>query len=319
MLGSNVAAHEIHHIPEHWFSYPEPDASLHYLLGLIYIFLTFFALTGNGLVIWVFSSAKQLRSSSNFFVVNLAIADFMMMLKTPIFIYNSFHTGFELGHFYCQVFATVGSMSGILQATTNTCIAYDRYRTISSPMDGRMSKGKAISMVLFTWAYAVPWTLMPLTEYWGRFVPEGFLTSCTFDYLTNTMENKLFVFFIFICAYFIPMLLIMFYYSQIVGHVINHEKALKEQAKKMNVESLRSGEKASASAEIRIAKAAIGICALFVASWTPYAVLALIGAFGNQAMLTPGVTMIPALCCKLVACIDPYVYAISHPRYRSVT
>lgn len=58
--------------------------------------------------------------------------------------------------------------------------------------------------------------------------------------------------------------------------------SLKIKAKKMNVESLRSGDKASQSAEIRIAKTAIGICALFVASWTPYAILALIGAFGNQ-------------------------------------
>jgi r-opsin len=50
----------------------------------------------------------------------------------------------------------------------------------------------------------------------------------------------------------------------------------------MNVESLRSGDKAATSAEIRIAKTAIGICSLFVAAWTPYAVLALVGAFGNQ-------------------------------------
>jgi len=26
--------------------------------------------------------------------------------------------------------------------------------------------------------------------------------------------------------------------------------------------------------------------------------------------------MVPAVCCKLVACFDPYVYAISHPRFR---
>lgn len=50
----------------------------------------------------------------------------------------------------------------------------------------------------------------------------------------------------------------------------------------MNVESLRSGDQAAESAEVRIAKTAIGICGLFVASWTPYAVCALIGAFGNQ-------------------------------------
>lgn len=44
--------------------------------------------------------------------------------------------------------------------------------------------------------------------------------------------------------------------------------------------------------------------------------MALIGAFGDKALLTPGVTMIPACTCKFVACLDPYVYAISHPKYR---
>jgi r-opsin len=97
------------------------------------------------------------------------------------------------------------------------------------------------------------------------------------------MNNKLFVFFIFIFAYCVPMFSIIFFYSQIVGHICAHEKALREQAKKMNVDSLRSGEKDGAdSAEVRIAKTAIGICSLFVASWTPYAVVALLGAFGNQ-------------------------------------
>lgn len=85
----------------------------------------------------------------------------------------------------------------------------------------------------------------------------------------------------------------------------------------MNVESLRSNQnQTNQSAEIRIAKAAITICFLFVAAWTPYAVLAMIGAFGNQSLITPISSMIPACACKLVACLDPYVYAISHPRYR---
>jgi r-opsin len=50
----------------------------------------------------------------------------------------------------------------------------------------------------------------------------------------------------------------------------------------MNVESLRSGDQSAESAEVRIAKTAIGICSLFVASWTPYAIVALMGVFGNQ-------------------------------------
>ena len=109
---------------------------------------------------------------------------------------------------------------------------------------------------------------------------------------------------IFTFSYVIPMSMIIYFYSQIVSHVINHEKALKEQAKKMNVESLRSNaDTQKMSVEVRIAKTAITVCAL-------------IGAFGDQSLLTPGVTMIPAVCCKFVACVDPWVYAISHPKYR---
>jgi r-opsin len=164
---------------------------------------------------------------------------------------------------------------------------------------------------------SIPWAVVPALELWGRYVPEGYLTSCTFDYLTDSFDNHMFVGTIFTFSYVIPMSMIIYYYSQIVSHVVNHEKALKAQAKKMNVESLRSNQDtAKASVEVRIAKACITVCFLFVASWTPYAVLALIGAFGDKSLLTPGVTMIPACTCKFVACLDPYVYAISHPRYR---
>lgn len=181
-------------------------------------------------------------------------------------------------------------------------------------------------MIGVVWAYTIPWAVLPLLEIWGRFVPgtcnlnyiviyinfiviyqcmnisniniyinfitEGFLTQCTFDYLTDTFDNHMFVAVIFTCSYVIPMSMIIYYYSQIVSHVVNHEKALREQAKKMNVESLRSNQnQANESAEIRIAKAAITICFLFVASWTPYAILALVGAFGDHNLLTPGVSI----------------------------
>ncbi|XP_053690066.1 opsin, ultraviolet-sensitive-like [Sabethes cyaneus] len=316
-LGWNVAPEDLPHIPEHWLKYPEPESSLHYLLGLLYIAFTIFSLVGNGLVIWIFSSAKSLRTPSNIFVVNLAICDFIMMLKTPIFIYNSFTKGFTTGFLGCQIFAFMGSISGIGASATNACIAYDRYNTIARPFEGRLTHTKAIFVTCMVWAYVIPWSTLPLLEIWGRYVPEGYLTSCTFDYLTNTFDTRMFVGAIFTFSYVLPMSLIIYYYSQIVSHVVNHEKALREQAKKMNVDSLRSNQsQANTTVEVRIAKAAITVCFLFVASWTPYAVLALIGAFGNQSLLTPGVTMFPACACKFVACLDPYVYAISHPRYR---
>jgi r-opsin len=92
---------------------------------------------------------------------------------------------------------------------------------------------------------------------------------------------------------------------------------MKQQAEKMNVKSLAANKDTNAqSVEIRIAKAAFTIFFMFLCAWTPYGIVSLIGAFGNRNLLTPVATMIPAVACKIVSCLDPWIYAISHPRYR---
>ncbi|XP_063853659.1 opsin, ultraviolet-sensitive-like [Scylla paramamosain] len=318
MLGWNTPLEYMEFVHPYWKTFEAPNPFLHYMLAVFYIFFMFAALVGNGVVIWVFTSAKSLRTPSNMFVINLALLDFIMMVKTPVFIVNSFNEGPVWGKLGCDVFALLGSYSGIGGAMTNAAIAYDRYKTIAKPFEAKMSKVKAFLMVLGVWIYATPWCLLPLFGVWGRFVPEGFLTTCSFDYLTETFENRAFVAAIFFFAYIIPGLMIVYFYSQIYGHVRAHERAMREQAKKMNVENLRSvgKEDQEKSAEIRIAKVCMGLFFMFLVSWTPYAVVALIGAFGNRSVLTPLVSMLPALNCKFVACIDPWVYAINHPRYR---
>jgi r-opsin len=165
------------------------------------------------------------------------------------------------------------------------------------------------------------------------------LTTCSFDFLTQDDDTRVFTACIFVWAYAIPLLFIAIFYTKLFNHIMAHEKMLKDQAKKMNVQSLSNKDANSESVELRIAKACFTIFFLYVCAWTPYAIVALIGSFGNQSLLTPVATMIPAVCAKIVSCIDrkqfiyhfiiyyswtflfPYaawVYAISHPRYRAV-
>lgn len=53
----------------------------------------------------------------------------------------------------------------------------------------------------------------------------------------------------------------------------------------------------------------------FVA-WTPYAAVSLIGISNNGHVLTPLSSMLPATVAKIAACIDPYIYVLSHPKIR---
>nr|QPZ55120.1 BRh2 [Eumaeus atala] len=318
VLGWNYPEEYHFMVQEHWRSYPAISKYWHYGLAFIYTMLFLASITGNGIVIWIFSTSKSLRSPSNMFVINLAVFDVMMMIEMPMFVVNSFSQHIVGYQAMCNVYASLGSISGFGGAITNAVIAYDRYKTISCPLDGRVTKTQALLLILFTWAWALPFTVLPAFQLWSKFVPEGFLTTCSFDYLTDDSDTKIFVLSCCVWSYFIPIIILCYYYFQLFGAVRNHEKMLREQAKKMNVKSLASNkEDGGKSVEIRIAKVAFTIFFLFICAWTPYAFVTLVGAFGDRSILTPVATMVPAVCAKTVSCIDPWVYAINHPRYRA--
>ena len=62
------------------------------------------------------------------FVINLALMDFIMMVKTPVFIINSFNDGPVWGKLGCDIFGLMGAFSAIGASASNAVIAYDRYK-----------------------------------------------------------------------------------------------------------------------------------------------------------------------------------------------
>ncbi|CAG7821775.1 unnamed protein product [Allacma fusca] len=304
-----------------WTQFPPANPMINWILAFVYSLLWVVNFVGNGAVIHVFATNRSLRSPSNLLVVNLAIADFCMMLSQgPLYIFNVFYSRWWYwGVLGCEIYGITGGLFGIGAIWTMVAIGYDRYVVITNSISGpRLTNGKSVCMILFIWSYALGVTLPPFLKYWGRFVPEGLLSTCTFDYLTDTLEIKAFVAYIFTMAYVIPLTILTFCYSRIVMAVFAHEKTLREQAKKMNVDSLRtSGDQKEQSMEIKIAKASLTAVFLWIAIWTPYATVVLTGAFGKRELITPVVSQIPSVACKFAACLNPLVFAISHPKFQA--
>nr|BAQ54731.1 opsin, short-wavelength sensitive type [Orthetrum albistylum] len=316
-LGSKIDEDYLSYVHPHWRQYKSPAMYQHFLLGIVYTVIFFMGMMGNGLVLIAFFTTKPLRTPSNVFVANLAIFDTIMMFHLPFFVLNSIVEGQIFGKIGCDLYACAGAISGMGAAITNSAIAFDRYRTIAFPLDGRLGMKAAVGLVAGTWFWALPFSLLPFFELWSRFAPEGYLTTCSFDYLTEGKATQLFTITIFVWAYIIPLLLIALFYSRIISHVREHEKMLREQAKRMNVKSLSQGSGDEKSAEIKIAKVAITIVFMFICGWTPYALVAILGCFTDRSLMTPTFSMIPAVACKTVACIDPWIYAINHPRFKA--
>lgn len=83
----------------------------------------------------------------------------------------------------------------------------------------------------------------------------------------------------------------------------------------MNVESLRSNAQSSAeTAEVRIAKVAVTNVSLWAAIWSPYAFVVLLAVIGSKGTITPLVSQIPSFMAKTASCLNPIIYAMSHPK-----
>ncbi|XP_053674238.1 opsin, ultraviolet-sensitive [Anopheles nili] len=290
-----------------WLQFEPPTTGEHYLLAMFYFLMMLFGVIGNALVIFMFYRYRSLRTPANYLVMNLAVADFIIMMEAPLFIYNSFHQGPALGSVGCTVYALMGAIGGTVAIATLTVISIDRYNVVVYPLNPNRSttKLKCYFLIAFTWAYGLLFAIMPALEIGlSSYTAEGYLTACSFDYLDRSYEARVFMFIYFVFAWLLPFIIISYCYAHILIAVINAN----------SIQSSKSKNKT----EVKLAGVIVGIIGLWFAAWTPYAVVAMMGVFGYEQYLTPLNSMIPAVFAKIAASIDPYFYAMNHPRYRQM-
>nr|WCQ76403.1 long wavelength sensitive opsin 2 [Agrilus zanthoxylumi] len=303
-------------VDHHWYQYPPMNPLWHGILGFVIGILGCISVAGNGMVVYIFSSTKSLRTPSNLLVVNLAFSDFSMMFTmSPPMVINCYYETWVLGPLMCEIYGMLGSLFGCTSIWTMTAIAMDRYNVIVKGLSAKpMNKKGALFRILLIWLFSLIWTLAPMFG-WNRYVPEGNMTACGTDYLTQDWLSKSYIFAYSVFVYFMPLSIIIYAYWFIVQAVAAHEKSMREQAKKMNVATLRSGDAANTSAECKLAKVALMTIALWFFAWTPYLVTNWTGVL-QTASISPLATIWCSLFAKANAVYNPIVYAISHPKYK---
>ncbi|XP_057668031.1 rhodopsin [Diorhabda carinulata] len=306
----------LHMVDAYWYQFPPMNPLWHGILGFMIGVLGFIAIVGNGMVVYIFLGTKQLRTPSNLLVVNLAFSDFLMMVTmSPPMVINCYYETWVLGPFFCELYGMFGSLFGCASIWTMVFIALDRYNVIVKGLSAKpLTKKTALLRILLIWTMSVGWTIAPLFG-WNRYVPEGNMTACGTDYLNQDPLSKSYLYVYGFFVYFLPLFTIIYSYFFIVQAVAAHEKSMREQAKKMNVASLRSSEASQTSAECKLAKIALMTISLWFMAWTPYLVTNAAGILGNSK-ISPLATIWCSLFAKANAVYNPIVYGISHPKYR---
>lgn len=95
-----------------------------------------------------------------------------------------------------------------------------RYNVVAEPFR-RTTYARARVTVALTWVYGATFAGLPLViPSLGRYKPEGYLTSCSFDYLTSEPWVKAFILCFFVGAWVLPFCLISFCYIGIIRVVM---------------------------------------------------------------------------------------------------
>ncbi|KAL7022786.1 hypothetical protein ACKWTF_012384 [Chironomus riparius] len=322
-FGSNLTVLDLvrpemrHLVSDYWGQFPPMNPLWHSILGFTIFCIGIVSMIGNYVVISVFTSTKSLRTPSNLLVVNLAFSDFLMMFTMgPPMVMSCYHETWIYGPLACQLYAAAGSLFGCVSIWTMTMIAFDRYNVIVKGLSGKpMTKSDAMVRIAIIWFFALIWTGAPFFG-WCRYVPEGNMTACGTDYLSHKWSTRSYILLYALFVYWTPLLSIIYSYFFILQAVSAHEKNMREQAKKMNVASLRSSENVNQSAECKLAKVALMTISLWFMAWTPYLIINFTGVL-TSTKITPLATIWGSLFAKANAVYNPIVYGISHPKYRA--
>nr|XP_023024923.1 opsin, ultraviolet-sensitive-like [Leptinotarsa decemlineata] len=213
----------------------------------------------------------------------------------------------------CRLYGFLGGLTGTLSIITLSVISFDRYFVIKFPLKRSLSEVRIKISLVVAWMYGSVFAIIPALDIGlGKYAYEGYLTSCSFDYLTDDPKIKVFILVFFVAAWVVPFILISFSYFNIMKVV-----AGRTISQKRGRDSFRHvKEEDNKKQEIKLALVVLSTIMMWFFSWTPYAVVALLGISDQKQIITPLTSMIPAIFCKAASCINPYVYALSHPKFK---
>ncbi|XP_071130157.1 rhodopsin, GQ-coupled-like isoform X2 [Mytilus edulis] len=304
-----------------WKNEPEIAYGVHILIGFVALIVGTAGLIGNLIVICLFVRYKSLRRSANLFVLNLAVGDTLLIVaNVPLLVISSFRAQWIGGVIGCHLFAFFGGLSGFVSINTLTVLAIERCVVITCHLtyNNRLSNPRIILVCVIVWIYSFIWSILPYLG-WGGHMMEGSRTSCTFDYFTKTINNRMYVICLIVFCFVLQLIIISLSYLKIVTVVFSRQHEITHSKSNSKAVCLRvSSGKDRLKVEWRATKAAMTLVGVFCISWTPYAIIALIGQFSDTSIITPLSSALPGLFAKMSSFLNPIIYTLLHSKYRKM-
>ncbi|XP_023167451.2 neuropeptide CCHamide-1 receptor isoform X2 [Drosophila hydei] len=222
---NSIAVTEISYVP--YARRPET-----YIVPILFAIIFVVGVLGNGTLIVVFLSVRQMRNVPNTYILSLALADLLVILTTVPLV-STVYT-FEYwpwGSFLCSVSEFMKDVSIGVSVFTLTALSSDRYFAIVDPLrkfhahgGGRRATRMTLAIAVSIWLLAIVCGLPALIG--SNLKPLGISSEKSivicYPYPDTWGENyaKLMVMLHFLVYYAIPLVIIAAFYVMIALHLM---------------------------------------------------------------------------------------------------
>ncbi|XP_067934466.1 alpha-1A adrenergic receptor-like [Watersipora subatra] len=190
-------------------------------LGFLLIIIVLLTIGGNILVLLAVCVNKQLRNTTNFFVVSLASADLLLgLLVLPFSTVLQLEKRWLFGKEFCDVWASVDVLCCTASIFSLCAISVDRYIGVTRPLQHRtiMTAKRTVRIIIGIWILSFAISLGPLI---------GWREEHDDDQACYVTTKPGFVIFSTLCSFYIPATILLFIYLRIYREAILQVEFLK--------------------------------------------------------------------------------------------
>ncbi|XP_035524812.1 alpha-1A adrenergic receptor-like [Morone saxatilis] len=179
-------------------------------LGLVLGAFIVFAIAGNILVILSVVCNRHLRTPTNYFIINLAIADLLLSTTVlPVSATLEILDYWVFGRIFCDIWAAVDVLCCTASIMSLCVISIDRYIGVSYPLQypGIVTEKRALLAMLGVWALSVVISIGPLFGWKQPPSPDDTVCPIT--------EEPFYALFSSLGSFYIPLVVILVMYCRV--------------------------------------------------------------------------------------------------------
>ncbi|XP_045639614.1 substance-K receptor [Ursus americanus] len=282
------------------------------LWATAYLALVLVAVTGNATVIWIILAHQRMRTVTNYFIVNLALADLCMAAFNAAFnfVYAS-HNIWYFGRAFCHFQNLFPITAMFVSIYSMTAIAADRYVAIVHPFQPRLSAPCTKAVIAGIWLLAVA-LAFPQCFYSTVTVDEG-ATKCVVVWPEDNGGKMLLLYHLVVIAliYVLPLVVMLLAYT-VIGLTLWRREVPRHQMHGASLRHLRAKRK--------FVKTMVLVVVTFAICWLPYHFYFILGSFQEDVYYHKFIQQVYLALFWLAmssTMYNPIIYCCLNHRFRS--